>query len=220
MTPIGAGLALAPLSLAVLVTALALGRVLHRVPPRLPISVGLAFVGAGALLQAHLGGDSDWTDLLPGLVVVGIGVGLVAPTLASAALGAVPAERSGMAAGSVNTMRQLGFALGIAVSGAIAQAQIGARLGAEGAATSGGLAERLIGGQVGSVLAGAGSDRATLGGAIHSAFASGLDLALVVAGVIGLGGAALGAVMMRPTRAAAEADRSAGRSPSDPAQAA
>jgi EmrB/QacA subfamily drug resistance transporter len=202
MTPIGVGLVFAPLSLAVLVTAPALGRVLHRVPPRLPISIGLALVGAGTLLQAHLGGDSDWTDLLPGFVVVGIGVGLVAPTLASAALGSVPAERSGMAAGSVNTMRQLGFALGIAVLGAIAQAQIGTKLSAEGTAASGNLAERLIGGKAESVLASAGSGRAALDREIHAAFASGLDLALVVAGAIGLAGALLSAVLLRPSRAA------------------
>jgi EmrB/QacA subfamily drug resistance transporter len=127
MSPIGAGLALAPLSLAVLVSALGLGRVLHRTPPRLPIGVGLALVGAGTLLQAHLGAGSDWTDLVPGEIVVGLGVGLVAPTLAAAALGAVPAGRSGMAAGSVNTMRQLGFALGIAALGAIVEAHAGAR---------------------------------------------------------------------------------------------
>jgi EmrB/QacA subfamily drug resistance transporter len=200
MTPIGAGLVLAPLSLAVLVTALALGRVLHRIPPRLPISIGLALVGAGTLLQARLTAGSDWTDLVPGLVVVGIGVGLVAPTLASAALGSVPAERSGMAAGSVNTMRQLGFALGIAVMGAITQSQIGAKLGAEGTAAPGALAEKLIGGQAESVLASAGAGRAALDRTIHTAFAAGLDPALVVAGIVGLAGAVLSAALLRGAR--------------------
>ncbi|HWH20750.1 MAG TPA: MFS transporter, partial [Solirubrobacterales bacterium] len=199
MSPIGAGLALVPLSLGALVTALALGRVLHRVGPRLPIAIGLALVGAGALLQAHLGAGSGWAALAPGLAVAGIGVGLVSPTLASAALGSVPLERSGMAAGAVNTMRQLGFALGIAVLGAIAQAQIGAHLGAEGVPASGDLAERVIGGQTQQVLAGAAGHRAALDAAIHSSFASGLNEALLVAGAIGLFGAALSAVLLRET---------------------
>jgi EmrB/QacA subfamily drug resistance transporter len=211
MSPIGTGLALAPLSLAVLVTALALGRVLHRVPPRLPISIGLALVGAGTLLQAHLGGGSSWTALVPGLVVVGIGVGLVAPTLASAALGSVPLERSGMAAGAVNTMRQLGFALGIAALGAVAQAQIAAELGGAGASASGGLAERLIGGQTEQVLAGAGNHRAALDAAIHTSFASGLNEALLVAGAIGLAGGALSAVLLRPARDAEREGQSSRR---------
>ena len=203
MSPIGAGLAMAPLSLAALVTAFALGRVLHRVPPRLPIAIGLGLVGAGALLQAHLGAGSDWTALVPGLTVVGIGVGLVSPTLASAALEAVPGERSGMAAGAVNTMRQLGFALGIALLGAIAQAQIGSKLGAEGVTASGDLAEKLVGGQAQAVLAGAGSGRAALEAAIHASFASALNEALLVAAVIGLAGTALAAFLLRPTRVTA-----------------
>jgi EmrB/QacA subfamily drug resistance transporter len=211
MSPIGAGLAFVPLSLAVLVTALGLGRVLHRVSPRLPISIGLALVGAGALLQAHLGAGSGWTAIAPGLAVVGAGVGLVSPTLASAALASVPAERSGMAAGAVNTMRQLGFALGIAALGAITQAGIAAKLGTEGAARSGELAEQVVGGQTRSVLAAAGNGRDALDAAIHASFASGLDVALVVAGAIGLLGGVLTAVMLRPSRSAALSARRHGR---------
>lgn len=204
MSPIGAGLALVPLSLTALLTSLALGRVLHRVGPRGPIAIGLALVGLGALLQAHLGSGSSWVALAPGLAVAGIGVGLVSPTLASAALASVPLERSGMAAGAVNTMRQLGFALGIAVLGAITQAQIGAKLGADGVAASGDLAEKLIGGQAQAVLAGAGSGRTALDAAIDASFASGLNEALLVAGAIGLVGGALSAVLLRPARASAE----------------
>jgi EmrB/QacA subfamily drug resistance transporter len=216
MSPIGAGLALAPLSLAVLVTAPALGRVLHRVPPRLPIAVGLALVGAGALLQARLGAGSGWAALLPGLVVAGVGVGLVSPTLVSAALAAVPHERSGMAAGAVNTMRQLGFALGIAALGAVTQAGIGAKLDAAAVPRSADLAEKVVGGQAQGVLASAGSGRAALDAAIHAAFASGLDAALVVAGACGLLGAALSAVLLRPGRVPAPVAPVPRRSPTRP----
>jgi len=178
MTPIGAGLALAPLSLAVLVTALALGRVLHRVPPRFPIAFGLGLVGLGSLLQAHLGAGSGWSALVPGLTVIGIGVGLVSPTLASAALASVPHERSGMAAGAVNTMRQLGFALGIAVLGAIVHGRIG-------------------------------SGHAALDAAIRVSSASALNEALLVAAVIGGAGAALSAVLLRPSDSATPSASSA-----------
>jgi EmrB/QacA subfamily drug resistance transporter len=197
MSPIGAGLALLPLSFAVSVTALGLGRVLHRVPPRLPISVGLALVGAGALLQAHLSAGSDWTAIAPGLTVIGLGVGLVAPTLASAALASVPMQRSGMAAGAVNTMRQLGFALGIAVLGAITRAEVSSKLASEGIAASGDVAEGAVGGQTQAMLAAAGKGRAALDAAVKAAFASGLDSALLTAGAIGLVGAAISAVLLR-----------------------
>ena len=52
-------------------------------------------------------------------MVTGIGVGLATPTLASAAMDAVPPARAGMAAGAVNTARQLGLALGIGALGSI-----------------------------------------------------------------------------------------------------
>ena len=56
---------------------------------------------------------------MPGLVLVGAGTGLVTPGIAGAALAAVPAERAGMAGGAVNTFRQLGYALGIALCGTV-----------------------------------------------------------------------------------------------------
>jgi hypothetical protein len=131
----------------------------------------------------------------------------VSPTLASAALASVPAERSGMAAGAVNTMRQLGFALGIAVLGAVAHAQIGSTLGSASVPTPADVADKLVGGQAQSVLAAAGSGRAALDAAIHASFASALNEALLVAAVIGAAGATLCAVLLRPPRAATDRDR-------------
>ncbi|MBW6434413.1 hypothetical protein KZ829_11775 [Actinoplanes hulinensis] len=55
--------------------------------------------------------------LIPGLILVGLGVGAVLPVLSSAVLAAVPPERGGMAGGALNTFRQRGFAFGVAVFG-------------------------------------------------------------------------------------------------------
>jgi multidrug resistance protein len=95
------------------------GRFLQRVPPRWSIGAGLLLIGAGALMQSRLTPSSGGTALIPGLIVVGLGVAAVLPTMASAALATVPHERSGMAGGALNTFRQLGFALGVAVFGSI-----------------------------------------------------------------------------------------------------
>ncbi|MER7003935.1 hypothetical protein ABT297_12935 [Dactylosporangium sp. NPDC000555] len=70
-------------------------------------------------MQARLTATSTGTALIPGLVLVGLGVAADLPTMASASLAAVPHERSGMAGGAMNTFRQLGFALGVAVFGSI-----------------------------------------------------------------------------------------------------
>jgi EmrB/QacA subfamily drug resistance transporter len=118
--PVDAGLVGAlPMAAAALVVGAAAGRLLQRVAPRWTVGIGLLLIAAGNLLQAGLDADSTGTDLILGLIVVGVGVGSVLPSLSSAVLGEVPRERSGMAGGALNTFRQLGFALGVAVFGTI-----------------------------------------------------------------------------------------------------
>ncbi|MEU6716833.1 MFS transporter [Nonomuraea sp. NPDC046802] len=114
--PVMAGVALSPMAATSLVVSLAAAR-LPRLTPRLAVGGGLLLIGAGALLQGRLDQHSDWTALAPGLVAVGMGVGLAVPALSSAAMAYAPKPRAGMAAGSVNTVRQLGYALGIAALG-------------------------------------------------------------------------------------------------------
>lgn len=214
MTPIQAGLALVPLSLAALVTALLIGRVLHSSSPRLLIGGGMALIGVGGLLEAHLNASSSWSAITLGLVVAGVGVGLVTPTLASTALAAVPRERGGMAAGAVNTMRQLGYALGIAVVGAVSQSQIAGTLSSNGVGGSGSLATGLVGGQAQAILGRApAAARPHLDAAIHAAFAAGLNRALVVAAAVGVAGAVLAVLTVRVREQSVKAREEHGRVP-------
>jgi EmrB/QacA subfamily drug resistance transporter len=205
LTPIQAGLSLVPLSLAALVTAPLAGRFLQDVAPRWMIGGGLALIGAGVLAQAHLAGGSSWSALLPGLVVIGVGVGLATPVLASAALAAVPVQRSGMAAGAVNTARQLGYALGIAALGLICQSRIAAKIdGTPGLRHAGAAAREITGGQGHQLIASAPAPQRTgIDAAIHSAFASGLNVTMLTAGVVGLVASGLVVAMLRrrPERA-------------------
>jgi MFS family permease len=125
--PVDAGLLGAlPMSAAALVVGALAGGPLQRIAPRLTVGVGLVLVGVGAALQARLDAHSTGAVLVPGLLVAGLGVGAVLPNLASAVLAAVPRERSGMASGALNTFRQLGFALGVAVFGAVFQNRVDA----------------------------------------------------------------------------------------------
>ncbi|MET9292202.1 MFS transporter [Streptomyces sp. NPDC003077] len=120
LSPVQAGLAIVPLAATSLVVGVVAGRLLHRAAPQYPLGLGLLLVGAGALLHVALLNDgSSWATLVLGLVVSGLGVGLAMPVLVSAALGAAPPQRAGMASGAVNTFRQLGYALGIAVLGTL-----------------------------------------------------------------------------------------------------
>ncbi len=125
LSPVEAGLAgAAPMSLSAFAVSAAIGRFLHASNPRWIIGGGMALVGAGALLQAGLGAQSSWPHLVPGLIVAGVGVGLATPTLVSSAMSAVPVRSGGMAAGAVNTMRQLGYAFGIALLGSVFSARV------------------------------------------------------------------------------------------------
>jgi EmrB/QacA subfamily drug resistance transporter len=119
LSPVRAGLAMLPMAVTAFVVAGAGGRLLDRLPPRVPIAAGVLLIGVGALLLTAVAPGSGWTVLLPGLTVTGVGVGLSMPVLVSAALAAAPPERAGMASGAVTTFRQLGFALGVAVLGTI-----------------------------------------------------------------------------------------------------
>lgn len=114
-----AGLVLAPMAVVGFVVSIAIGRHMHRVSPRWPLGIGLILIGAGALARTGLTASSGPRALLAGLIVTGVGAGLASPVIVSAALGAAPPARAGMAGGAVNTFRQLGYALGIAVLGSV-----------------------------------------------------------------------------------------------------
>ncbi|AJC57158.1 drug resistance transporter C EmrB/QacA subfamily [Streptomyces sp. 769] len=141
LSPIGAGLAVTPLALMSLLVGALGGRALQRLAPQLPLGIGLLLIGAGSLLHvALLGSGASWPALVPGLAVSGLGVGAAMPVLVSAALGAAPPQRAGMASGAVNTFRQLGFAFGIAVLGTVfgtALRDSGARSGGRDALAAG-----------------------------------------------------------------------------------
>src|SRR5207253_1122297 len=87
---------------------------------------GLALNALSLWLMSGLSVHSQWTHLLPGFIVGGIGIGMVNAPLASTAVSTVRVERAGMASGINNTFRQIGIATGIAALGAIFQAKVGA----------------------------------------------------------------------------------------------
>ncbi|HMD46489.1 MAG TPA: MFS transporter [Acidimicrobiales bacterium] len=123
-SPLQAGIRFLPITLMAFVVAPFAGRLTVRISARWLLGLGLALVGVGMVLMAHIASDSGWTELLPGLLVAGAGIGMVNPVLASSAVAVVPPERSGMASGMNSTFRQVGIATGIAALGAIFQSQI------------------------------------------------------------------------------------------------
>jgi hypothetical protein len=178
--------------------------------PRALIGGGLLLIAIGSLLLAVLiGPDSSWQALMPGYAVIGTGVGLVMPTLASSGMAAVPAHRGGMAAGALNTARQLGFAIGVAVLGTLFAARATDRLDTTGSfGDAAGTAHGLAAGQAGRIIeAVPDPGRQPVISALHDAAAGGLDAGFLVAAGVGLVGALAVAVLVRPApRDAAEVE--------------
>lgn len=110
---LAAGVAILPAFGLLTVVAPLSGRLVGRIGPRWPMVAGL-LVAAGGL--ALLADDA----LLAASVLWGLGLGLVTPAVVAGAMGAVEADRAGLAAAVNNTARQAGGAIGIAASGAVA----------------------------------------------------------------------------------------------------
>jgi EmrB/QacA subfamily drug resistance transporter len=118
-SPIHAGLAMLPLTVPLLFVAPVAGRLYDRFGPRplltsgsLLVALGLAWLG----WHLHL---RDYSVLIPGYILMGVGIGLtVSPSTTDALGGAAPAQRS-QASGIVQTVRQIGGVVGLAVLGAI-----------------------------------------------------------------------------------------------------
>jgi fucose permease len=94
----------------------------EKVSPRVMVAGGLGLVAVGMGLTTLAGPESSWTALLPGLLVAGVGTGLFNPALTAVALGSAPVEQSGLAAGTNDTFRQAGIAVGVAALGALVPA--------------------------------------------------------------------------------------------------
>jgi EmrB/QacA subfamily drug resistance transporter len=115
----------AGMAAAIALAALAAGRWTARRGPREPLTIGCLVAGAGLLwVDSLIGPHVSSGALAVALTVAGLGFGLALVALTEAVLATVPGERSGMAASTVNTSRQLGGVFAVAVLGAIVDAQL------------------------------------------------------------------------------------------------
>jgi predicted MFS family arabinose efflux permease len=127
LSPFDAGLVYLPGTILMFIVSAVGAQLADRISPGALITAGLILVAAGLGLMTLAGVDSSWLALLPGLLVVFFGTGLVNPALASVALGSVETTQSGLAAGINDAFRQGGIAVGVAAFGALFSA--GAALG-------------------------------------------------------------------------------------------
>ena len=203
-SPLEAGLRFLPVSVLSFLVAPVAGKLAERLPIRGFLGAGLIFVGLGLVLMNGIQPDDDWTTLLPGFILAGIGIGCVNPPLATAAIGVVEPQHSGAASGINSTFRQVGTATGIAGLGALLQARVADHLSDALAGTpvpagaKDGLTEAVTSGNVQAVAQAAPPGaRAALLDASRAAFIDGLDEILVVAAVVAFVGGLLAFALVR-----------------------
>lgn len=116
LSPLLAGLGTLPITIAISATVPQAARMLDRLGPRRQLVVGplVGALGVGLLTQVSVGG-SYWTQVLPGLLVFGVGMGLTLVPLQNVALLGVDARDSGAASAAVTAANQLGGSVGLAV---------------------------------------------------------------------------------------------------------
>ncbi|WP_131738498.1 MFS transporter [Actinomadura roseirufa] len=110
------GLAIAPGPLMVPIFAAVGQRAVRRVPVGLLVALGNLLVCAGALMLAAGASDPRYlTRILPGWIIIGVGIGLALPSMIGAATADLPTHQAATGSAVVNTCRQLGYVLGVAV---------------------------------------------------------------------------------------------------------
>ena len=121
-TPVHTGVIFLPMTVLVVVSAPLAGKATDLIGARWPISIGMLLLGAGLLSFSRLGAHASFTDLLPGMLIGGLGTGTAMGPMTTAALSTAPVDEAGVVSGVITTSRQVGGALGIAVMGAIVAA--------------------------------------------------------------------------------------------------
>src|SRR5918996_84297 len=119
------GAAFLPMTILIILAAPVAGRTSDRISSRGLMTAGMLLLAVHLVLLSRLGLDATFWNLLPAFVVGGIGMGITFTPSAAAATRSVPIEKSGVGAAVLNSARQVGGTMGVAVMGAIIAAEIG-----------------------------------------------------------------------------------------------
>jgi EmrB/QacA subfamily drug resistance transporter len=116
-----AGVSLLPLTLIMLTLSARSGALAGRIGPRLQMSVGPCLVGIGIALMVRVNGSgSYWTEVLPAVLVLGLGLATTVAPLTSTALSSAPAQHAGMASAVNNDVARAAALVAVAVLPAVA----------------------------------------------------------------------------------------------------
>ncbi|MBA2295297.1 MAG: MFS transporter [Actinobacteria bacterium] len=123
-SPVQAGAAFLPMTVLIILVAPIAGKVSDRFGSRGLITAGMLLVATQLILFSRLGPDAGFWNLLPALVLGGVGMALTMTPSTAAATRAVPVAKAGVGSAVLNAFRQVGGSIGIALMGAIMAAQL------------------------------------------------------------------------------------------------
>ena len=198
-SPLQTGVRFLPATVLIIVVSPLAGRLTDRVGPRPLMALGLVILGGALLIESQLTIHTVYGLLLPGFILLGMGIGLVMSPMSTAAMNAVDRSKSGAASGVVSMSRMVGGTVGLAVMGAlvttIGRSRLDSSLPELPAAARAKLASAL-----GSGGAPDGHASLHLVRALHHAFVSALAAGLKVSAAAAFVGALLALWLIRPAR--------------------
>jgi hypothetical protein len=123
-TPLQAGLATTPISLILFALSPRFGKISTGIGPRVPMCLGPIVGGIGLLMLTGVPANADYvTDVLPGVLVFGLGLSATVAPLTATALNSVPENQVGIASGINNGVSRVAGLLAVAVLGAVVSGQ-------------------------------------------------------------------------------------------------
>jgi MFS family permease len=114
-----AGASFLPMTLLIIFLAPFAGRLSDRYGSRWPVALGVTLLSASLLVDSTFTVDSSFWNLLPALLLGGVGMSFAMAPTTAAAMSSVPVDKAGVGSAVLNSARQVGGSLGIAIMGAI-----------------------------------------------------------------------------------------------------
>ncbi len=130
-SPTKAGAIFLPMTILIILIAPVAGRASDRIGSRWLMGGGMTLLSISLLLYQRVGLHSTFWTLFPAMILGGSGMALTMSPMTSVAMASVPVDKAGVGSGVLNSFRQVGGSLGIAVMGAILASYLSARPGTE-----------------------------------------------------------------------------------------
>jgi EmrB/QacA subfamily drug resistance transporter len=113
-----------PMTVLIILVAPAAGKMSDRIGARWLMGAGMTLLTVSLLLFGTLDQSSSFWNILPGLLVGGVGMAITMAPTTAAAMGSVPVDKAGVGSAVINSMRQVGGSLGIAIMGALVATKV------------------------------------------------------------------------------------------------